>query len=90
MDLANQELNHPEDYYYYAWKLYNEGQVETAKTNLQLAIEELNNPNNTYQDRISLENKKAYIKVYEDAIERLKNNNWIILESPYAPIPATP
>ncbi|WP_299902147.1 hypothetical protein [uncultured Aquimarina sp.] len=90
MDLANQELNHPEDYYYYAWKLYNEGQIETAKTNLSLAIEELNNPNNIYQDRIPLENKKAYIKVYEHAKESLANNNWIILESPYALVPATP
>lgn len=73
------EYNHPEDYYDYAWILYNEGDRKNAKTNLQYAIDELNNPNNEFANILS-KNHNNYLKTYNAAMDMLNNNNWNTLE----------
>ena len=79
IDVSNPEFNHPDDYYQYAWLLYNEGDVEKAQSNLQHAIDELNNPNNEYIKLYPtyLNDKR---EMYERAMTRLKNHKWDALE----------
>ncbi|MDH7447813.1 tetratricopeptide repeat protein [Aquimarina sp. 2201CG14-23] len=79
IDISNQESNHPEDYYNYAWMLYCEGDTKKAKTNLQYAINELNNPNNAYSNILS-NNHENHLKVYKKAMNMLENKNWDTLE----------
>ncbi len=79
IDLSNTKYNHPEDYYDYAWILYNEGDKKNAKTNLQYAIDELDNSNNEFADMLS-KNRNNYLKTYNAAMDMLNNNNWNSLE----------
>ncbi|MFD2562109.1 hypothetical protein [Aquimarina rubra] len=81
IDLLNPESNHPEDYYNYAWILYNEGDTTKAKTNLQYAINELNNPDNEFSDMVS-KNRDNYLEVFGAAMNMLNNNNWNTLDWP--------
>lgn len=81
IDLSNTKYNNPEDYYNYAWILYNEGDNKKATTNLQYAIDELKNPDNEFADMLS-ENRNNYLKTYETAMDMLNNNNWNTLELP--------
>lgn len=81
INLLSPESNHPEDYYQYAWLLYSEGDTKKAKTNLQNAIDELNNPDNKYANRFS-KNRNNYLKTYETAMNMLNNDNWNNLEWP--------
>ena len=79
IDISNPESNHPEDYYNYAWILYSEGNTKEAKTNLQYAISELNNPDNAYSNILS-KNRDNYLKVYKKAMNMLENKKWDSLE----------
>jgi len=79
IDLSKPEYNHPEYYYRYAWILHNEGDNKKAKINLQLAINELNNPNNEYANAFP-ENRNNYLNTYETAMEMLNNKKWHVFE----------
>ncbi len=79
----NKALNHPEKYYEYAWLLYNEGSHLRAKTNLEYAIEQTQNPNNQYYDSpYFLEYKEEYIKIFNEAIEQVQQRNWRVQKWP--------
>jgi len=82
IDASNSASNHPEDYYDYAWILYNEGDTESAKINLQLAIDELTNPDNEYGDRFR-NRHQDYMETFTSAMQKLNNNNWNTMEYPY-------
>jgi len=79
------EYNFPEKYYTYAWMLYKEGNSEESKTNLQLAIQEAQNPNNiTVYELDDL--PEVTVKRYERALNLLNAKNWTEKEkSPNSP-----
>ncbi len=69
------EYNFPEKYYTYAWMLYNEGNIEEAKTNLHLAIQETQNPNNITVYEL-YDSPEVTIERYVRALDLLNANNW--------------
>lgn len=69
------EYNFPEKYYTYAWMLYNEGNIEEAKINLQLAIHEAQNPNNITVHDLD-DSPEVTVQRYERALDLVNANNW--------------
>jgi glucan phosphoethanolaminetransferase (alkaline phosphatase superfamily) len=69
------EINFPENYYTYAWMLYQEGKTEEAKANLKLAMQEAKNPKNIRAHE-SGEQPEETIQRYQRAMDLLNANNW--------------
>lgn len=67
--------NFPEKQYNYAWLLYKDGNTEEAKINLELAIEEAQNPYNmtTYE---LYDSPAITVERYKRAMDLLNANNW--------------
>ncbi|NQY30150.1 MAG: hypothetical protein HRT69_11855 [Flavobacteriaceae bacterium] len=74
-------FNAPENYHIYAWMLYKEGKKDEAKVNLQLAIQEAQNPNNTQLNNLE-DDKELTIERYKRAMGFLISNKWDEKESP--------
>lgn len=72
---SQSEFNSPEAYHIYAWILYNEGKVDQAKKNLQLAIQEAGNPENIYFDPVT---NRPWLSIerYQRAMKMLDSGNW--------------
>jgi glucan phosphoethanolaminetransferase (alkaline phosphatase superfamily) len=75
LNILKPEINSPEDYYTYSWLLYKEGKTEEAKTNLQLAIQQVQNPENTRTLDLK-EKPEMALQRYERALHLLNANNW--------------
>ncbi|MBT3422106.1 MAG: hypothetical protein HN431_04815 [Bacteroidetes bacterium] len=75
------ELNVPENYYIYAWKLSKEGEKSQAIENLNYAIQEIDNPNNAYFNMYFNDSDLSKER-YERALELLLADRWLQAEKP--------
>ena len=78
------QMNFPENYHKYAWMLYQEGNQAEAKLNLDLAIQQANNPNNFRIELLQDGPELATLR-YQRALASLQEKNWSELELPLDP-----
>ena len=72
---GNSNYNHPEHLYKYAWILKNEGKYEKAKTYLDQAISEVNNPDNFHINKLPESKEKTLIR-FKKAKVLLESKKW--------------
>ncbi len=81
INTSHPELNVPENYYIYAWKLSKEGEKSQAIENLNYAIQEIDNPNNAYFNMYFNDGDLSKER-YERALELLLADEWLQAEKP--------
>jgi Tfp pilus assembly protein PilF len=77
LEIEKPELNYSESYHIYAWYLFQEGEIDKAKANLKLALEQLQNPDNLMNkfgsNTLMVED---YLLRYERALQSIEAKNW--------------
>lgn len=79
----NQSETNPEFFHNYSWELYNEHKFDEASINIDKAIYEVSNEDNSTHYRIS-DIQQLWLERYLRAKEKIKNQNWNEIERPKA------
>lgn len=80
IELTQSETD-PENFYNYSWELYKEGKHEAALENLDKAIYEVSNENNSTHYRIT-DIQDVWLERYLRAKKKVLNENWEEIEYP--------